>query len=425
MIDQTWTHRLSVLAQIVRTVAALAAYAVSYLAPSREGLWVFAANGGNRFVGNPKYAFLHAANERDDIRAIWLSKNDDVVAMLRDAGYEAYHARSPRGLLHTLLSEYLFVSHGSADATWWVTGGTDVVQLWHGVPIKTVGDNLDRAWSLPGRFFFRLLGSNWAYHVVTGEAVGPVVHEAYKQTEESILPVGYPRNDVLRGEVPDAELGVDSHVLTTVRDLSRDHPVAFYMPTWREWSDGIDHGGVPLDDAIDFESLDASFAARDAYLLVKLHPRERLDVDLDQLDNVLELPADTDPYPLLEHVDVLVTDYSSIYVDYLLTDNPIVFYPYDLPIYESHPGFEFDYDAVTPGPTPTDFTDFQNALLDALDAEDEYADERTRVRERFIDHPEGSAAARLCRHLLHESPRARREPDDTGEVTEAVGVASE
>lgn len=402
---------------ILATAATLAAYGLSFLAPSREGIWVYGADGGNRFVGNPKYAFLHAANERDDVRAIWVSKNPDVVDMLRDASYESYGARSPRGLLHTLLAEYLFVSHGPADATWWVTGGTDVVQLWHGVPIKTVGDHLDRDWSLVGRFFFRLTGSNWAYHVTTGEAVGPTIQEAYHQTEGSILPVGYPRNDVLRDHVEDADLGVDDGVLKRVRDLGRDHRVAFFMPTWREWSEGIDHGGVPLDDAIDFQSLDASFAARDAYLLVKLHPRERLDVDIDELDNIIELPADTDPYPLLQHVDVLVTDYSSIYVDYLVTDNPIVFYPYDLPIYREQPGFEFDYAEVTPGPTPTDFTDFQNALLDTLDGEDGYADERARVRERFIDHPEGLASERLARRLVGEPPTSTTEPQERSPVT--------
>lgn len=410
-----WKLRLL---QILRLYGALGVYGLSLLTTSRGGIWIFSAHEGSRFVGNPKYAFLHAANERDDVRAIWVSKNDDVVAMLREAGYEAYGARSPRGLLHTLLAEYVFVSHGPADVTWWVTGGTDVVQLWHGVPIKTVGDHLDREWSLVGRFFFRLTGSNWAYHVTTGEAVGPVVREAYKQTEESILPVGYPRNDVLRGEVEDADLGVDDAVLHRVRDLGRDHDIAFYMPTWREWSDGIDHGGVPLQDAVDFQSLDASFAARDAHLLVKLHPRERLDVDLDDLENVIELPADTDPYPLLDHVDVLVTDYSSIYVDFLVADEPIVFYPYDLPVYQSHPGFEFDYTAVTPGPTPTDFTDFQNALLDAIDGTDEYADDRARVRDRFIDHPDGSAAARLTQRLTGGPSTTTTETDERTPITE-------
>lgn len=402
---------LAVTTTVLSTVGALAAYSVSYLAPSREGLWVYGADGGNRFVGNPKYAYVHAANERDDVRAVWISKNDDVVDMLRDAGYEAYHARSPRGLLHTLLSAYLFVSHGPADATWWVTGGTDVVQLSHGAPIKTVDDHLDSGWSLVRRFFFRLTGSNWAYHVTTGEAVSPVIQEAYHQTEESILPVGYPRNDVLRVQVEDADLGVDDATLQRVRDIGRNHQIAFYLPTWREWSGGSDHGGVPFQDAVDFQSLDASFAARDAYLLVKLHPRERRGVDLDDLDNVIELPADTDPYPFLEFVDVLVTDYSSIYVDYLLTDNPVVFYPYDLPIYRERPGFEFDYTEVAPGPTPTDFTDFQNALLDTIDGEDGYAAERASIRRRFIDHPEGSAAGRLCRHLQEEPPMDRHDPE--------------
>jgi|GEM_PF-955529 len=413
-------------ATVVRTVAALAAYALSILAPSSRDLWVFGADSGNRFVGNPKYAFLHVANDHaDEVRAVWVSDDPDVVTMLRDSGYEAHDARSPRGLLLTLLAEYVFVSHGPADATWWVTGGTDVVQCWHGAPIKTVGDHLDRDWSRIGRFFFHLTGSNWAYHVTTGEAVAPVVEDAYHQEPESVLPIGYPRNDLLRPSssdtatapetspsVPDATLGVDQSLVSEVRGLAEDHPVAFYMPTWREWDGGVDHGGVRLDDAVDFPALDAAFAARDAYLLVKLHPRERLDVDLSSLGHVVELPADADPYPLLPYVDVLVTDYSSIYVDFLLTDQPVVFYPYDRPLYEERPGFEFDYDTVTPGPTPTEFQSFQNDLLDTLDAvdsddavdgnaeqSDDYAGARARVRNRFIDHPDDPAAERLYQRL--------------------------
>lgn len=396
----------AVVTRVATTLAALVAYALTTLAPSRVGLWVFGADGGNRFVGNPKYTFLHVAKERpDEVRAVWVSDDPTVVEMLRERGYEAHHTRSFRGLALTALAEYLFVSHGPADATWWATGGTDVVQCWHGVPVKTVGDHLDRDWSLPGRFFFRLTGSNWAHHVTTGEAVDPVVADAYRQDPDSLLSVGYPRNDVLRDSddsphdpLPDIDLGIPD-AARDLHDDARTGQVALYVPTWREWSDGLDHGGVPIDDAVDFEALDTALADRDATLYVKLHPRERLDVDLTSLDNVTELPAETDLYPLLPAVDVLVTDYSSIYVDFLHVDRPIVFYPYDRPLYEARPGFEFDYDAVTPGPTPTDFAAFRDALLDALDGTDEHVDARARVRKRFIDHSDGLAAARLSRRL--------------------------
>ena len=56
--------------------------------------------------------------------------------------------------------------------------------------------------------------------------------------------------------------------------------------------------------------------------------------------------------------DLLVTDYSSIYIDYLLTEKPIVFLPYDKEQYLEGRGMNFGYDEVTPGPKPETMRSF-------------------------------------------------------------------
>ena len=45
--------------------------------------------------------------------------------------------------------------------------------------------------------------------------------------------------------------------------------------------------------------------------------------------NIKVLESESDVYPLFEKIDLLITDYSSIFFDFLLTDKPILFYPYD------------------------------------------------------------------------------------------------
>lgn len=384
---------------VARTLGALALYALSHLVPSRRGLWVFGADAGDRFAGNPKYAFLHATGERPDVRAVWVADDPSIVRTLRDAGYEAHRARSLRGIALTALAEYVVVSHGPADATWWATGGSAVVQLWHGVPLKRIGDLLDREWSLAGRLFFRLTGSRWDRLVTTGSAVAPVFASAYHVDPEDVLPVGYPRNDVLRGSVPDATVGMSDEILAEVRAAAEEGPIAMYVPTWRDWGDGVDHGAQSVGEAVDFDALEAAFADRAATLLVKLHPRDRDAVDFSSYDHVREVPAAADPYPLLEYVDVLATDYSSMYFDFLLTDRPVVFYPFDLAAYREDPGFALDYDELTPGPAPTDFESFAEELLGALNGAPDYADERAAVRESVIDAPDRMASDRLCATL--------------------------
>ena len=53
---------------------------------------------------------------------------------------------------------------------------------------------------------------------------------------------------------------------------------------------------------------------------------------------------------ILPAVDLLITDYSGIYLDFLLCDNPVMFIPYDLKQYQTElRGLLFDYDLFTPG----------------------------------------------------------------------------
>lgn len=380
--------------------ALFVAYALSHLVPSDDDLWAFGADGGDRFVGNPKYLYLHTADRHaDEVRPVWLSRDSDVVAELRAAGYDAHRATSPRGLYLTLRADKLFVSHGSGDVAWWCTGSADVVQLWHGVPFKKVGADLDRQWSFGGRLTFALIGSNWEYLVVTGRRLASVFAGAYGQSTDRVLATGYPRNDVLLRDVPDATLGVDDAAYERVREVVDAGTVFAYMPTWRSGFGDLEHGTRLADADLDFERLDAVLAEADAHLLLKLHPHADLDVDIATLDRVTAAPASMDIYPLLDRVDALITDYSSVFFDYLLLDRPIVFYPYDLAAYSERPGFYWTYDAVTPGPTPRDPAAFYDAVAAVAAGVDDHADDRERVRNRVFDAPDGGAAERTYRAI--------------------------
>lgn len=87
---------------------------------------------------------------------------------------------------------------------------------------------------------------------------------------------------------------------------------------------------------------------------------------------------------LLMDTDLLITDYSSTYIDYLLLDRPMVFYDFDYQDYlRTDREMYYDYDEVTPGYKAETF----GQLLDELDlifqGEDQWREERRRVRDLF------------------------------------------
>ena len=79
------------------------------------------------------------------------------------------------------------------------------------------------------------------------------------------------------------------------------------------------------------------------------------------------IDKDADHYTFLEEADVLVTDYSSIYFDFLLTDKPVVFFDYDLEEYLSDTReMYFDYEAFTPGMKAKNQEELEEALKEAV-----------------------------------------------------------
>ena len=150
--------------------------------------------------------------------------------------------------------------------------------------------------------------------------------------------------------------------------------------------------------AFDQEQLEAFLEEKNMLLFIRTHVAEQGSAApyLGKRIRFLGNEQAEDVTGILNIFDCLITDYSSIYIDYLLTDKPMIFLPYDRQQYLDGRGMNFDYDDVTPGPKPETFNDFLDALSPK---EDFWKSERTRVNRLFneIQHP---CAADICNKVL-------------------------
>ncbi|HET7325011.1 MAG TPA: CDP-glycerol glycerophosphotransferase family protein [Halococcus sp.] len=365
-------------------------FVVSLVWPREDTLWVFGAQRGEGFGDNSKYLFLYTVAERPHIRAVWLSRNQQVIEELQARGYEAYHADSARGILTNLRAGVAFVSHGIGDVNKWCCGGATTVSLWHGVGLKTVGWDYGLKTHRPLLWLRRELVWRLFTHpdwvVVTSDAMVAPFSSAFRMDHDRILVTGYPRNDALTGTVESNFETAD--IYDMCRRLYENSTVFIYTPTYREETDQY------VRDHLDLAALDQRLADLDAYLILKLHPWEEMDI-ATEFSRIIVMAPQLDVYPLLKHTDVLITDYSSIYFDYLLLDRPVVFYPFDLEEYRAARGFYLDYEAVTPGPMATDFDGLMECIEQVL-GNDTFADERRTVREQFLQQPENTRCGRIC-----------------------------
>lgn len=303
---------------------------------------------------------------------------------------------------------YLRTSLIVADSWQWVLRGRFAcfygakrVQIWHGIPLKKIELSNRDARSMRGllglaQSFVHFLNGRFPRYDLVVSTSEFFEERAFRRSFEAgrFVNSGYPRNDYfLLDEARRPEVDSDALTLDTLRTLKAEgHRVVVYAPTFR------DTGGGPFEDsAISLLRL-KEFAERHKLVVVtKLHPYESNPPPSYLWPYVVCYDSAKDVAPLLALADLLVTDYSSIYFDYLFVNRPIVFFPYDFEKYFRHDrGFLFEYEEMTPGPLCRTQDDLEARILEELDSPSaDYEARRRRLKSLSFSTPDGSASLRL------------------------------
>lgn len=382
------------------------------LTPRDRNLVVLFGRDGGKFSDNCKHFFaaLHAAPPAGK-RVIYLCIDRALRERIRALGAQAELAGSARGLWLLLRAGTIIV-----DSIDWAlrgriaaTRGARIVQLWHGIPLKQVQIPLfeTRLRYLPRfagwllRFQRAVIGrfapTDWMLSTsrfITDRAFASSFR--YKHVSHA----GYPRNDALFGSVGAlTELGTDARAIAAIGDFRAGRPagrVVLYAPTFR---DGF--GDPFCGDQLNADAFAAISQRLGILLLVKLHPWMHGRADVADRPGLFFVSPESDIYPVLRDIDILVTDYSSIFFDFLLLDRPVAFFPYDLEHYlASERPMYFDYEAMTPGLKARTLTELETILARILTQGDDRVEDRRRVRELVFDHRDGAAGARLAAELF-------------------------
>ncbi len=218
---------------------------------------------------------------------------------------------------------------------------TVIVQFWHG---EGAFKKFGLLTNLPEDIRNREIksGRKLSYVICTSENVRETYAKAFGVDESKVLPLGSPRLDYLLNN-SDKENALES--VFNMYPAVRGKKLVLYAPTFRD---------NPEDDREILSHIDARAfeeALGDEYaLLVKLHPQVHSAVS-GGINDV----TDCDIGALSLACDILVTDYSSVCMDFAVLDKPCIFYAYDLPKYENERSFCFGYKDYVPGEVVTDF----------------------------------------------------------------------
>ncbi len=371
------------------------------ITPRDKNLWVFGSNGGDTFTGNPKYLFLQLAR-REDIRCIWITANREIFDELRKLGFEVYKKNSLKAFYYVSRAGILFFDYSTFDINFWASGGGVKVNLWHGLPLKKIShddkNDLRNTRNPLKRIILRIFRpwtfEKWNFSVATSEAFREKLSSGLGIPQERIPVTGYPRNDIFFKEIEGAFIGSSKEVYDALKIRKSEGAKLFaYFPTFRE------SGENPLD-WLDLARISKIFQKFNSYFIVKLHQYSNFQPK-GEFPNVIFIKQSFDFYPLLPLIDVMITDYSSIYLDFLMLDRPIIFYPFDLEKYLSeNRELYFEYDNFTPGPKARNFDELLSYLVEYLSGD---VDRFMRARKEFIPkvyrYVDGESAGRIYEYF--------------------------
>ena len=357
--------------------------------------WIFSSVGNCNFNYNSKYLFLYVQKNLPQIRPRFVMNDAAKRSQLeKEYGTEYFlDGTTKDGLKQILKAGVWFTSAGLPAYEWSGDARRIVVNLWHGIPLKKIALLEEHASSFQKLYFRRIFSKKYSYVLTTSTHLVSVMAKSLGVEEKIVKVWGQPRNDVIMKGRQKEEL------FDFLNIQGQDTKLVLYAPTYR------DHGTTRLFPFEDYQKqeLEEFLQEKKIHICIRMHLEDTIEKEKYLSKNLHFVNEDVidDIAQWMGCFDLLITDYSSIYLDYLLLDKPMIFLPYDKEEYLKDRGMNYSYDEVTPGAKPETQKQLLINIEDSLFGEDRY---RTQRREcnAYFNQVTGPCCAYICQQILQE-----------------------
>lgn len=323
---------------------------------------------------------------RDNNRAVYdylieNGYNEKYKIVVSSSDYKDYKSNAPRnvqfvGPLKAVItyfsSKYVFYCIGKLPIV--PSKEQKVFHMEHGMYFKDASQ---------GQMKYSTKSQHYTHVLATGDCFVPVQSRIFAVPESKVVITGNPKCDVMFLPNPHYDFGDYKKIILwaptfrksvsmNMQDTTKEQPI------------------IPVVNIEDFEQLNSFLAEQNVKVVVKLHPEQDLSkynlVDMDHfilLSHNEFLNRGMDLYRFMKQCDAMITDYSSIFFDYLLLNRPIGFTEDDIDDYKDKRGFAIDPEYYRPGHKIRNISDLKEFILDVVNERDIYEEQRVSVNMRI------------------------------------------
>lgn len=319
------------------------ARALNAIIPVRKGLWIFGSDYGNMYREGSKYLLEHMLEYHPEYDCRFVTQSEKVYEELAARNIPCVMNLSLRGVWIAARAECVFTTQVGGDIVYaFKKRKRRFFYLVHGQSYKVALMALSKtgykqkaifADANPIVGFLRKIKAWLSFYFVcdygcldsefvsaTSEFLSKWQKNDFGEGMQSLI-LGMPRNDAL---FQPQRMRREKWILDVEGKL-----IVAYMPTHRLYGRG-DMSPTPFQNRPDIQEW---MVKNDVLLVVKNHPNMLLfnkGMCFYESSCIKDITAaGIDPMTVLYHSDALITDYSSVWMDYLLLKRPLIFYIYD------------------------------------------------------------------------------------------------
>lgn len=321
---------------------------------------------------NEKYEIVWLVHEPEQYRKFVTKNVKFVQNFKKNSGIrraEAYkYALTSKYIMYTQAFNWIGMSRK----------GQIFIDLWHGCGYKA---------NKNGRKVF------FDYCLIPGDAFLKTKMEFFGCSSKKLLSLGYPRYDMMLRGSKKAKTYSDNLLRKTDSEK-----MILWMPTYRHaTSERLNEEtlnnefNIPIIDNVEkLLQLNTFCKMNHILLIIKRHYLQiPYDFGENALTNIVYIENkdleenDLQLYEFINCSDALITDYSSVAIDYLLLDRPIGFTLDDFEAYSESRGWVFDNPKdYMPGKHIYTLDDFETFIMDVKNNKDDYKKQRADVRSK-------------------------------------------
>ena len=264
-----------------------------------------------------------------------------------------------------------------------------IVQLWHAPGAsKKFGGSVD----IESREILKRISENTDYLIVTSNNIKEYYSEAFQMPKDRIKSLGLPRMDYYFENHDLEKLKMD---FCKKYNIPPDKKIVLYAPTFR---DEEKYNNVL--NFLDLEKFNEELGSNHV-LALRLHPKIKnfYKGDISSKSEYIDVSDWESEQELMLISDILITDYSSIMIEYCVLDRPIVFFTYDLDSYLANErGFYYDFNETVPGPIVYTSDD----LIEIIKNDEFDKSKISNFVKTQFDNVDGKSSERIVDFLLNE-----------------------